>query len=270
MIPENEETVAIRLAAADIISRLPQSVAHRKGNWIEESVLRDERTKEFLDKYERGLSDSLQNERRLAIARRKEFLTGDHGFNVPLMLRNVMTETLLSLDVPSEFPDHVTDQDTYTLTTAPEPRAVARSCWRVIPYDQGGGNASNKIRYGAKVYIVMTGVLDRPMFLASDIKSFSTVAKVSKQQAAFTTFQRDYRSVWQIEYPDLAYQMELEDHEILANTPIILRHCKTGSCLSSDPAHIIRNNFGIETEVACHAYRGTRDENKWLIQVEEN
>ncbi|KAJ3160616.1 hypothetical protein HDU86_000374 [Geranomyces michiganensis] len=256
MIPENEETVGLRLAAADIISRLPQSVPHRKGNWTEESVLRDEKLKEFLANYERGLSKSLQNEHKLAIARRKEFLTGTREFHVPLMLRNVFTEKLLSLDVPPEFPESVTDQDTYTLTTAPETRAVARSCWRVVPYDQSGN--SDKLRYGTKVYVVMDGVLDRPMFLASDIKSFSTAAKVSKHQAAFTTFRRDYGSVWEIEYPDLAFQLEMEGSEVL-----------TGSCLSSDTAHIVRNDFGMENEVACHAYRGTRDENKWMIEVEE-
>ncbi|KAI8917130.1 hypothetical protein DFJ77DRAFT_547948 [Powellomyces hirtus] len=274
MIPQNEETNALRLQVADIINKLPQSVPHRIGNWTEESVLREEQLKDFLQKYERGVSSVAQNERRLRIARREEFLSGMCAYSAPLMLRNLHSDTLLALDVPPSFPDNVNEKDLYSMTTADEQRPVARCCWRMVPYDHGRHGNSGGLVYGAKVYIIMTGVLEQPMFLASDIKSFATIAKLSKHQAAYTTFERDYRSVWQIEYADPGMRPEMEGADLQANTPIILRHCKTGSCLSSDTAFTVRNDFGMEHEVACHTYKdhGSRvelDQNRWLVVVSD-
>ncbi|KAJ3015121.1 hypothetical protein HKX48_004772 [Thoreauomyces humboldtii] len=275
MIPENEETVQMRLDAADIMGKLPQAVSHRIGNWTEESILREEKLKEFLAKYDRGASAVAQNERRLQLARREEQLSSSRTFNAPLMFRNADTEMLLALDIPDSYPDGISDDESFTLTTAPERRAVARCCWRVQPYTRAAGSGDPELVFGAKVYITLTGMTERPLYLTSETKSFTRITKVSKSQDAYASFHKDYRSVWQIEYPDPSIRPEMEGSRIDPGTAVILRHCQTGSALSSDSAYTIRNDFGMEHEVACHLNRdnGTRVElaqNRWHIVTQGN
>ncbi|KAI8816510.1 uncharacterized protein EV422DRAFT_286324 [Fimicolochytrium jonesii] len=278
------ETHALHSTAADILTHLsrsqPAGVPHRIGNWNEEAVLYHERMTEFVKKYQSGEAEVARLRRRVGGARREQILSQTHSYNAPLMLQNLSTKTVLSVDVPEQ------PTDTYTLTTARETMPVVRCCWTFVLCDDNGNPIEDRheyahahgssIRYGDKVCILVEGLGDEPMYLKSAQTHLSTnISKYSKQQAVCVAAGRDYTAVWQLEHFELGERPEREGTGIDARHPVLIRHCLTGQCLASDGAYVVRNDFGLEYETTCHTYRhnGTRAElpqNAWFVRTAES
>ncbi|TPX57296.1 hypothetical protein SpCBS45565_g08241 [Spizellomyces sp. 'palustris'] len=273
---ETAETVDIRLHAADLLEKLPHTVPHRTGNWTEESVLREEKMRAFLTNYEKGMSNVKKGERRAKTARKEQILSHKLVYDANIMLKNGHTQSHLSADIPDSFPDNITPSTTLALTTcATETSPTARSCFQLVKLDAHGNTGESVPRFGERFYMVVTSdLVDAPMYLTSEPKSFLYYAKLSKDQAVYLTFNRDYRSVWQFDFPDPNFRLEMEGQDVAPNTPVLIKHCNTGNYLSSDKKYGLRTDFGVEWEVACHTYKdyGTRlelDQNHWLLRVSE-
>ncbi|KAI8835331.1 hypothetical protein BC829DRAFT_62313 [Chytridium lagenaria] len=254
----------------------PPFVKHRVGNWCEESVLKESQLREFLDKSSRGLLKIERATLRLDTATQQVPLSSKLEYNANIMIKNISTKGFLSVDVPDNYPESIFETDVFSLTTSSETKtSTARTCFRLEPVDEYRIPGDTTIRYAQKFYIIASSALvDKPMYLCSEAKSFVSFAKKSKNQQAFLSFKKDNRSVWQIIYEEPKLRLESEGTPIELNTPVVIQHCLTGSCLGSTQTDktLIRNNFGVEWEVDCHSHRdfGTRKEqspNHWVLCI---
>ncbi|KAI9093087.1 hypothetical protein DFS34DRAFT_631587 [Phlyctochytrium arcticum] len=284
---ETEQTHDIRIHASDLLAKLPRSVPHRNGNWIEESVIREEKLREFLELYEKGLTNVKKGERRVGVARKEQPLGKSVEFDTNLMIQNANTRTHLAVDIPDEFPDNITPETHFTLMTSHiETGPTARSCFKLqrIPatdeMDKVCGDCGQEDnewrgapRYGERFYLVINDVLvGSPMYVASEIKNFGNSSKLSKKQIAHLTFEASSGAEWEFEYTDPAFSMEMEGSAVEPQCPVLIKHCNTGTYLASDVAYGIKTDFGMEYEVMCHNYMdfGTRlklDQNFWYLRT---
>ncbi|KAI9332890.1 hypothetical protein DFJ73DRAFT_53868 [Zopfochytrium polystomum] len=240
---------------------------YRIGNWCEETFLQGARLSEFLQKARSGSLEIQKTELRLGAAQQDVDLSDSVRFGAPLMLKNLGTGCHLAVDVPNTYPEQILETDTFPLTTtARYVPPTARTVFSLVPVDP----FDEIPRYGQKLGVVASAALvDRPMFLGSEFKSFASFASKSKEQQAYLSFRQDNRSSWRIVFTDPHMQPEMEGQPVEADTPFLLQHCLTGSFLSSESSSktMIRNDFGVEWEVDCHTRKLAPLCNRWMIQV---
>ncbi|KAJ3032841.1 hypothetical protein HDV00_007036 [Rhizophlyctis rosea] len=243
----------------NILARIPMTVPHRKGNWIEESVLREQQVREYMEK---ARKDTAGHRHRDGSQQADSSSQSHHAGGT--IIKNASTNGALSIlgPIPS-FP-----ANPIPLTTSRTSNTAFRLV-RCTDHEQGG-EGDGKVRYGERVFVLWDGG-ECPLYLYSEPKSFMLTSKVGKRQTAVLGPDADYRAVWELQWADANMRMEMEGSVVDPSKPVILRHVHTGSCLSTDPNDIIRTASGIEYEVACHSYRdfGTRKEddprNHWRL-----
>ncbi|KAI9197505.1 uncharacterized protein BJ171DRAFT_221809 [Polychytrium aggregatum] len=264
-----------------MLDGLPTLVPHRIGNWCEEMVLKENQLREFLGKSTRNELICQRVERRIRGSRRPVKLSDVMEYDQNIMLKNLHTEGFLSIDVPDNYPDSVTNQDTFNLTTSlVEGVPVARNCFRFLLKDEyrtGNPEEDKKLRYGQKFYLVLNReFVQGEMYLSSTLKTLSSFSKYGKQQPAYVSFHKSNAALWKIDCIDPNIRFEMEGQLIEPGSPVLITHCVTGQHLSSDPRHIVRNDFSVEWEAACHSYKNldaacrNRQElvqNHWVIFV---
>ena len=63
----------------------------------------------------------------------------------------------------------------------------------------------------------------------------------------------DWSTVWEVQYLDPQFKMEMEGQPVPTNAPVALIHCGTHQHLASDVVKY-RNDFGTEYETFCKTF----------------
>ncbi|KAJ3053592.1 hypothetical protein HK097_003919, partial [Rhizophlyctis rosea] len=198
----------------NILAQIPLTVPHRKGNWIEESVLREQLVREFIEKNRNGVDDGGARGGDVRGAPQVE-LSPQLQYEGNIMIRNSGTSSALTILGP--VPTRISPSTfvpiplTTSRTTAPTNHTVFR-LMRCPEYERsagGSGDRDMRIRYGERFYVVWEGG-ERPFYLYSEPKSFLLASKVGKRQTAVLGPDADHRAVWELQWADASMRMEME------------------------------------------------------------
>ncbi|KAJ3280292.1 hypothetical protein HDU79_011839, partial [Rhizoclosmatium sp. JEL0117] len=224
---------------------LSPEVTHRIGNWCEESVLREEQLKGFLEKLNAGTLLTQRHALKMQMALQPTGpLSKTFQFHQPCMIKNTGTNGYLSIDLPDTFPDNVTESDVFHVTTAEPVRdghgkivPTARSTMTLVPIDayERIGLTDSTIRFGEKFHVQISGALvEKPMYLCSVHKNISQQSRKLKNQPAYLSFKKNAFAEWQIMHPDTSIALEMEGKPVPVNTPFYIYHPLTGAGLRSE------------------------------------
>lgn len=182
-----------------------------------------------------------------------------------------------------EFPLTVT-ASTSANTTVDRP--VARTSFtfsRVEELECVLGDEFPQLCFGDKVYIEASSLLSLAPhhqagasvagnipFYVSSSRAFTDRTNGSNLQKTFLTPKKDYNSVWQVQLADPEYRLEAIGKPVQGDVRVLLIHCATNSALYTNPAHVVRNFFAVESEVSCGTVidqntRAELDFNHWYI-----
>ncbi|KAJ3310518.1 hypothetical protein HDU76_003348 [Blyttiomyces sp. JEL0837] len=254
---------------------IPAEVTHRIGNWCEEAVLREQCLKDFAQKIQTGSLSTQKVQMKLITALQPVTLSNELRFGQNIMIKSVATSGHMVVDVPNNYPERILETDIFQLnTTENECPPTARSSFTLEPADSysSWGSVDDRPRYGQKFHIVVSDLLvEKPMYLCSETKTFVSYSRRSKEQQAFLSFHKDNRAVWQILFTDPHLQLEMEGEVVPVNTPVIIQHSLTGNYLGSEASlrSMIRNDFGVEWEVDCFTRKLEPLCNRWVFEVNE-
>ncbi|KAI8927713.1 hypothetical protein BC831DRAFT_412608 [Entophlyctis helioformis] len=247
---------------------LPKKVSRRVGNWCEETVLREEKLREFLAKIESGDASFKRRDRRLELANMPTPLSRTLLFNENILIQSLHTRGFVAVDVPTHFPALV-HEDILPATATSDvdfQNTKARTIFRLIRKTDLGPGFDTRPRWGEKFYIaVYLPEVPHPLFLASDLRT-PIVQNGIRRQRTYLTFTQDYNAVWQFEWLDKSLRMEMEGRVVQPFTPGLLMHSQTGNCLSTDTDAFVRNEFGVEWRLDCHSHR----DNCTRLELEAN
>ncbi|XP_065544351.1 cilia- and flagella-associated protein 161 [Lathamus discolor] len=255
------------------------------GNWNEDSCLREELLRDFLNKRERGelltqrinrLQDDLLRKIHLSVSK-----DGFVHFGDTVMLLNTddkpsvenprgvcgsltLAVNLDELSIFSPLPLQTLHGVSAIKSVAP----VGRNTFCILSVD--GSALGEPIKYGQAFSLGTTGGFSGQMlYLASDHKSFVRFAKKSYLQQVFLTDELSYLTRWQAAFLDPQLRLEHEGFPVPANSKIIITHCQTNRSLAVPRNFWTRSYFGREYEVICHTFLDTHkaeeDKNYWEI-----
>ncbi|KAF0975859.1 hypothetical protein FDP41_005186 [Naegleria fowleri] len=237
----------------------------RIGNWNEDIELLNEKQKEFIRAKEEGLLPHQIMERKMKhhlspipLTEKRE--NGAIHFGDIVMIKSVNTEGILCMDLDTIL-HHVNDRfacTTSTLTTTP----CARNCFIVekVPNDTSADmiipeEESHILHYGQKFRLKCVPQFHSPIYLRSEKPSptcfASGTSSAEKCQEVSVDQVVNYETVWKVQYLHKGYRLEYEGQMVNVNEPIILTHCATNQCLSSNKSIVMLNDFGKEYQVFC-------------------
>ncbi|KAJ3305889.1 hypothetical protein HDV03_000731 [Kappamyces sp. JEL0829] len=199
--------------------RIPQKVSRRLGNWCEESILREEKLREFLAKVESGQVEFKRKEKRIEIA------------NHP----STFTNGYLAAVLPEQYPNVSKDEQIEVVTSSTQdPReGKARSCFVLERFEETGA-VDQHVRWGEKVYVsIRLPGLEMPLYLSSEPVNPSAHRLNSTQQHVFLSFQKCAKALWKFEWGNPEYRLEMDGRIIEPNVDGLLVHVQTGKPLSA-------------------------------------
>ena len=110
------------------------------------------------------------------------------------------------------------------------------------------------VRYGQKIYIETNRHLFRKtLWLSSQPLGPNVYSPVTRKQEASFSSKNNYSGAWVIDYLDPNQRFEKQGEPVLANEPILIRHCGTSHYLASD-LNKYKNDFGQEYEVCVNSF----------------
>jgi len=117
---------------------------------------------------------------------------------------------------------------------------------RVYPHQD------NVLHYGQRFRLRVHPAmgLDEAAYLKSCTKNAVNYSRVSKSQEVCISSKADFMTVWEVQFLDPQYRLEMEGMPVQSNVPILINHCGTNCLLGSD-AFTFNNDFGKEYEVFC-------------------
>jgi len=232
------------------------------GNWSEDMELEAAKLKNYLMKKERGMLQCSQAEERFAHALQTVALepTNNDGyvhFGDTLMLFNQATDGCLACD-PQEALSDETFASTSTWYTEPCARntfVMKRWTGRGDKKDAMFDFKDDVVHFGQKIQLMCNPQLvgGQQTFLASAPRTPTSYSRYSRNQEVCITTAQGWNTVWEVQYLDPQFKMEMEGQAVPTNAPIALVHCGTHQHLASDVIKY-KNDFGTEYEMFCKTF----------------
>ena len=182
-------------------------------------------------------------------------------FGDKVMMLNKKTNGFLVLDMG----DRITSYDeAYGVTTTNNNIApCARSIFVLSRAEEGDGFSDETLHYGQKVRLLANPwIHHKKLYLHSCPISPQAYARFSRHQEVCMHTKLVYNTAFVVQHPDPRERLEANGQQVLANSPVLLKHCATNHFLASDTLKC-RNDFGTEFEVNCHSY-GTNNKSQNL------
>lgn len=234
----------------------------RIGNWSEDMELEAAKLKEFLMKKERGMLKCSQAEERFAhalqsIALEPKSNDGYVHFGDIVMLFNQATDGCLACD-----PQETLSDETFATTSTWYTEPCARNTF-VMRRWEGRGDKKDAmfdfkddvVHFGQKIQLMCNPVLIRGQeaLLTSSARTPTSYSRYSRNQEVCVTVAAGWSTVWEVQYLDPQFKMEMEGQAVPTNAPIALVHCATHQHLASDVIKY-KNDFGTEYEMFCKTF----------------
>ena len=217
--------------------------------------------KDFLLKKQRGGLASTKAEIRFSHALQPIVLKPKNNesyvhFGDIIMLFNQATDGCLACD-----PHETLTDDNFATTSTWYTEPCARNTFEICRW-KGKGDKKDAmfdfkddiVHFGQKIQFRCNSALvaEQP-FLVSMHKTITSFSRYSRNQEVVMKPLGDWSSVWEVQYLDPQYKMEMEGQAVPTNAPIALVHCATNQHLASDVVKY-RNDFGTEYEMFCKTY----------------
>ena len=174
-----------------------------------------------------------------------------------LMLFNQATDGSLACDPQEKMSD-----DTFATTSTWYTEPCARNTF-VIKRWEGRGDKKDAmfdfqddiVHFGQKIQFMCNPVLvgGQECFLSSAPRTPTSFSRYSRNQEVCINTAGNWMSVWEVQYLDPQFQMEMEGQAVPTNAPIALLHCGTRQHLASDVIKY-KNDFGTEYEMFCKTF----------------
>lgn len=242
----------------------------RVGNWNEDLCLREDEIKDFLEKKENGaLAVDFAN-RILQVNQRE------------IQLSQATDNSITFGDVISLYSSEVdgvlaSDSTNNSITACPSqgmPKTgITRSAFKVVPvpFARKKHSDGSTICYGYE--FCLTPIISEngpPLYVTSERVSFTSCAKLSRQQDIYLTDVPDANCIFRFFSFDPQMRMEMEGKPVgVGSTKVIVNHTMTNQNLCCTKANTKRSHFGIEYEVSCSTQLGLHKQelgcNHWSI-----
>eukprot|EP00054_Salpingoeca_dolichothecata_P001936 m.21248 g.21248 ORF g.21248 m.21248 type:complete len:260 (+) comp12655_c0_seq2:48-827(+) len=250
----------------------------RVGNWYEDVAAEEEAMQKFLEAKNKGeltlhKSQALQsaNSTQVKLSTSQGHL--EFGFHV--LLRNPATEgALAAVHSLGADPTHI------DVNATPKATPTRRNTFTIVPFT--GGDEEPKpdnanVSFGDKFHLRTEAPQGQELFLCSEKKTiFGGASKRSGQQTVFLIPSNEgegaYNTVWEFVPLKPETRLELDETPVPANTPVLVRHSRTGMCLAALHDVPVATEFGLEKEVTCHTHMTTHKiegpQNVWVVETE--
>jgi len=231
------------------------------GNWSEDMELEAGRLKDFLLKKERGQLASTKAEQRFSHALKPAELRPRYDdsfvhFGDTVMLFNQATDGCLACD-----PEEALSEESFAVTTTWYTEPCSRNTFEICQWTGKGDKKDamfdfrdDVVHFGQKIQLRCSAALvpAQPL-LVSMPKTLTSFSRYSRNQEVAMRARSDWSSVWEVQYLDPQYKMEMEGQAVPTNAPVALVHCATFQHLASDAVKY-RNDFGTEYEAFCKSF----------------
>ncbi|KAJ8327187.1 hypothetical protein QVD99_004961 [Batrachochytrium dendrobatidis] len=253
---------------------VPGKVSRRVGNWCEESMLREEKLREFREKIEKGDMGFMKRQRRAEILDQPVALSSTLLFGENMTIKSMFSKGFLTVNTPECYPD-LSSKNALPATVSLKDQmdgldSKARMCFRLERKIDLGPGYDKQPRWGEHIYITIhLPQINAPLYLASKMRSMADFKSAEKQQCYFS-FDGDSNAVWKYEWSDAEYRMEMEGTIIEPGTVGVITHLHTGRQLYVDSSSVLRGDFGTEWNVNCEVYKQTpvrsvQNPNHWMF-----
>lgn len=235
----------------------------RNGNWFEESVLEDEKMREFLEKKEKGtltIQRIRQNLASVDIPKPVERSISDDPnlhYNQMIRIANVEKKCFVACD-PGDAEN--AEEDMYSCSGSQQIESTARNVWILKKYQEKGRDLltlatddgeDDIVHYGDQFVLSTTDNIGAtPFYLASIASDWSHFSRISRKQLVYSTDKLDYRCVWKIDSVGRDSSFDMEGEPIQLDTPVLIKHCSTNSPLAVRDSTVL-NDYGSEFELVC-------------------
>lgn len=228
----------------------------RLGNWSEDMELEEIKLKDYLKRKETGNLMVTAKQRQLEESLQSAEVTpspdGLLHFGQAVMLLNHQSRAFMSANPFEAVPKSA---EAFMLTSSTNGNACVRNVFVLERADERDGFDDDVIHYGQcfRCRLEPFSRIREPAYMHSELVTALAAAKFSRHQEVTAITEPNSETLWQIMYPDVSARLETESEPVEANSPICIRHVRTGSFLASD--EIPYNNiFGTEFEVHCFPY----------------
>jgi len=228
----------------------------RIGNWSEDLELEEIKLKDYLKKKEQGNLIVNSKQKQLEECLMKADLSPtDDGylhFGNKVMLFNHQAKGFMACN-PHDSTQKVADA--YALTTGPNGNSCVRNVFELVRADENDGFDDDVIHYGQTFRCRLQPFSKIPFetYMHSELVTALAASKFSRHQEVTALAAPTGETMWQVLYPDTTARFEMDGEPVPAGSPLVMRHCQTGSFLASDEIPYA-NIFGTEFEVHCFHY----------------
>jgi len=226
------------------------------GNWSEDLELDAAKLKSYLMKKERGELKCTQAEDRFAHALQPAMLQpkandGYVHFGDVVMLFNQATDGCLACD-----PQEPLTEDTFATTSTWYTEPCSRNTFHIQRWEGRGDKKDamfdfrdDVVHFGQKILLKVNPALaSSGAALASYPRTPTSFSRYSRNLEVVMQRQSNWAAVWEVQYLDPQFKMEMEGQAVPTNAPVALLHCGTHQHLASDVIKY-RNDYGTEYEV---------------------
>ncbi len=234
----------------------------RVGNWLEDVCLEETKFADFKRARAEGTLTMGMFNRKVAVCTQEvPHSFSEDGFlkwGDAVVLAHKATGGSLACD-PFEAAGFESDE--YNASVCESTSSMARNTFIIVPAELVDSEivtwctpfrlmANPSLRIDEK-----TGMLQPPLYLASDLKNERKASPMSNNQLVFMTAKSKYNSVWMAQMPAItkdsgADRMLSSGTAIPAGADIILKHCATRQLLCSSTKYPMATDFGNEFEVS--------------------
>jgi hypothetical protein len=231
------------------------------GNWSEDMELEAAMLKDYLLKKDRGQLKCTQAEQRFAHALQPANLAPrqDDGyvhFGDLVMLFNQATDGCVACD-----PQETLSDETFATTATWYTEPCSRNTFEIQKWTGRGDKKDamfdyqdDIVHFGQKIQIRCSSALvPHQPYLKSSSKTPTSFSRYSRNQEVVMSTKSDWSTVWEVQYLDPQFKMEMEGQPVPTNAPVSLMHCATHSHMASDVIKY-RNDFGTEYEMFCKSF----------------
>lgn len=236
----------------------------RNGNWFEESVLEDEKMREFLEKKEKGTLTIQRIRQNLATVDISKTIDTSSESNDPYLhygqmirIANVEMKCFVACD-PGDAEN--VEEGMFSCSGSQQIETTARNVWILKKYEENGRDlltvAANEgeddiVHYGDQFILSTTDAIGtNPFHLASTALDWSHFSRVSRKQLVYSTEKLDFHCVWKIDSVGRDTSFDMEGEPVELDKPVLIRHGGTNSPLAVRDAQVF-NDYGSEYELVA-------------------
>jgi hypothetical protein len=229
----------------------------RIGNWNEDIELEEIRLKDYLKKKEQGNLVVLEKQAKLERSLQPSELSvpedGMLRFGMTAMVYNHQSEGFLAGNANEQIPK---TNFAIATTSGPNSNPCVRNVFTIERASMDDGFDDDKLHYGQNFRLVLSQLLEFPVYLHSEPISPMSASKYTRRQEVVMYAKPNGSTLFRMLHPDVKVRFEMEGQEVPTKSECVLQHVQTGSFLSSDKVPYM-TLFGQEFEVCGHAALST-------------